>query len=107
MDINPMELLKNFQNIQSKLSEMQEKLKEISVTGSSGGGMVEIQMDGSLSVTGVTIAPEVIDPKEREMLQDLVLAAFTDAVVKVKERMKDEASSVTGGLPLPPGLMGL
>ena len=107
MDINPMELLKNFQNLQSKLNEMQEKLKGISVTGSAGGGMVQIEMDGSLSVTGVTITPEVVDPNEREMLQDLVLAAFTDALAKVKEKMKDEASSVAGGLDLPPGIMGL
>ena len=106
MDINPMELLKNFQNLQGKLNEMQEKLKTITVTGSSGGGMVQIEMDGSLSVIGVTIAPEVVDPDDREMLQDLVLAAFTDALAKVKEKMKDEASSVTGGMNLPPGMLG-
>ena len=107
MDINPIELLKNFQNLQSKLNAMQEKLKDISVTGSAGGGMVQIEMDGSLSVTGVTITPEVVDPNEREMLQDLVLAAFTDALAKVKEKMKDEASSAAGGVDLPPGILGL
>ena len=107
MDINPMELLKNFQNLQGKLNEMQEKMKSITVTGSAGGGMVQVEMDGSFSVTGVAIAPEVVDPNEREMLQDLVLAAFTDALARVKEKMKDEASSATGGMNLPPGLMGM
>lgn len=107
MNINPMELLKNFQNMQAKITEMQEKLKDVIVTGSSGGGMVQIEMNGQLAVTKVTIAKEVVDPEDIEMLQDLVLGAVADALAKVKEKLKEEASSVTGGLNLPPGMMGI
>ena len=107
MNINPMELFKNFQNIQSKLAEMQDKLKDVKVTGSSGGGMAQVEMDGKLSVTKVIISPDIVNPQDVEMLQDLVLAAFTDALAKIKDKMKEEASSVTGGIDLPPGFLGL
>jgi DNA-binding YbaB/EbfC family protein len=103
---NPFELLKNLQSIQSRMNEIQERMAQIRVTGSSGGDMVRIEMTGTLSVTRVTIAREAVDPNDIDMLQDLVLAAFSDALAKVKERMKDEASSMTGGLDLPPGILG-
>ena len=106
MAVNPFELLKNLQGLQSRMNEMQERMAQIRVTGSSGGDMVRIEMTGALSVTGVTIAKEVVDPNDVQMLQDLVLAAFSDALAKVKERMKEEASSMTGGFDLPPGLLG-
>ena len=106
MNINPMELLKNFQNMQAKITEMQEKLKDVMVMGSSGGGMVQVEMNGQLAVTKVTISKEVVDPEDIEMLQDLVLGAVADALAKVKEKLKEEASSVTGGMNLPPGMMG-
>ena len=63
-------------------------------------------MTGALSVTRVSVAREVVNPDDVEMLQDLILAAFADALARVKERMKDEATSVTGGLDLPPGILG-
>ena len=107
MAINPMDLIKNFQNVQSKMSEMQERLKDIVVTGSAGGGMVKIDIDGQLAVRRVVISPDAVDPNDIEMLQDLVLAAFSDASVKIKEKMKEEAASITGGLNLPPELLGL
>ena len=107
MNINPMELLKNFQNMQAKITEMQEKLKDVVVTGSSGGGMVQVEMNGQLAVTRVNISKEAVDPEDIEMLQDLVLGAIADALAKVKERLKEEASSVTGGMNLPPGMMGI
>ncbi len=107
MNINPMELLKNFQNMQAKITEMQEKLKDVTVMGSSGGGMVQVEMNGQLAVTRVTISKEVVDPEDIEMLQDLVLGAISDALARVKERLREEASSVTGGMNLPPGMMGI
>jgi DNA-binding YbaB/EbfC family protein len=107
MNINPMDLLKNFQNIQSQVSEMQEKLKSVRVTGTSGGGMVRIEMSGQMEVTSVSIAPEAVDPSDLKMLEDLLLAAFTDATYKMKEKLREEMSSVTGGLGFPPGMMGV
>jgi hypothetical protein len=107
MNINPMDFLKNFQNIQSKMTETQEKLGQVTVTGTSGGDLVRVQINGHFSVLSVEISPEVIDPQDKEMLQDLVLAAFTDAMAKAKEAIREEMSSLTGGMPLPPNMMGM
>ena len=107
MNINPMDIFKNLQNIQSKLGETQEKLKTITAVGTSGGDMVRVEMNGQLEVINVTISPEAVDPDDIEMLQDLILAAFTDAMAKIKDKIRDEMSSLTGGMELPPGLMGM
>lgn len=88
------------------MGEAQERVKHVTVTGSSGGGMVRVEMTGEFSVTSVTIDPEAVDPSDVGMLQDLVLAAVTDAITRVKERVREEMSSVTGGINLPPGLFG-
>lgn len=105
--MNPMDLLKNFQNIQSRMTEMQERMKRLTVSGTSGAGMVVIEMNGQMEVTGVTISPEAVDPKDIGMLQDLVFAAFSDASAKIKEKLKEEMSALTGGVDLPPGLFGM
>lgn len=105
--MNPMDLLKNFQNIQSRMGEMQERMKGLTVKGTSGGGMVVIEMNGQMEVMGVKISPEAVDPGEIGMLQDLVYAAFSDASAKIKEKLKEEMSALTGGVDLPPGLFGM
>ena len=104
--MNPMDLFKNLQNLQSRMGEMQEKMKNVSVTGTAGGDMVRIDINGQMEVTGVHISEEAVDPDDIAMLEDLVFAAFTDASVKIKDRLKDEMSSMTGGIDLPPGLFG-
>lgn len=104
--MNPMDILKNVQQLQSRMNDAQSKLKEISVVGSAGGDMVRVEMTGEFVVTNVTISPEVVDPNDIGMIEDLVLAAFSDAVHKVRERIQQEMSSVTGGLNLPPNLFG-
>ncbi len=106
MNINPMEFLKNFQNIQSKVNEAQEKMKDLVVTGSAGGDMVRIKINGQMQIQDVTISPEAVDPEDVSMIEDLVLAAFNDAMAKIKEKMQEEISSATGGMNLPPGLFG-
>jgi hypothetical protein len=105
--MNPMDILKNFQNMQSKVQEMQSKVKNISVTGSAGGDMVRVEMNGEMKVTNVTIAPEVVDPNDVEMLEDLVLAACTNASTKIREKLKEEVNTLTGGIDLPPEIMGM
>jgi hypothetical protein len=102
-----MELLKNFQSIQSKMNETQEKLGSVTVTGTAGGDMVRIEINGHFQVLSVDISPEAIDPSDKEMLQDLVLAAFTDAMTKAKDAIREEMSSLTGGMDIPPGMMGM
>ena len=102
--MNPMDILKNVQQLQSRMSDAQSKVKDIEVTGTAGGDMVRVTLSGEFLVTGVEISPDAMD--DREMLQDLVLAAFSDASHKVRERIQEEMSSVTGGLNLPPGMFG-
>lgn len=105
--MNPMDILKNLQNLQSRMGEMQEKLQGVSVTGTSGGDMVRITVNGQMEVQHVSISPEAVDPKDIGMLEDLVFAAFSDASAKIRERLKEELSSLTGGLDIPPGLFGM
>ena len=105
--MNPIEFVKNLQNMQSRMGEMQERLGEITVAGSAGGDMVRIEINGQMEVLSVTISPEAVDPDDVGMLQDLVLAAFTDASVKVREKLREEMSSLTGGMNIPPELMGM
>ena len=83
--MNPMDLLKNFQNIQSRVKEMQDKIKDVVVTGTAGGDMVSIDMNGAMEILSVRIAPEVVDPDDVAMLQDLILAASRDAMAKVRD----------------------
>jgi DNA-binding YbaB/EbfC family protein len=107
MAVNPFDVLKQLQGLQSKMGEIQEKLKTVRVTGSAGGGLVTIDMNGQMQVEKVTIAPEAIDPNDIAMLQDLILAAVTDTLDRLKEKLRDEVSQATGLLGLPPGLLGV
>jgi len=106
MATNPFEMLKQLQGLQSRVGEIQEKLKAVKVTGSAGGGLVTVDMNGQMLVEKVTIAPEAVDPRDIPMLQDLVLAAMTDALERLKEKIRDEVSQATGMLGLPPGMLG-
>jgi nucleoid-associated protein EbfC len=103
---NPFEMFKQLQGLQSRVGEIQEKLKNVRVTGSAGGGLVTVDMNGQMQVEKVTIAPEAVDPRDIPMLQDLVLAAMTDAMERLRERIRDEVSQATGMLGLPPGMLG-
>jgi DNA-binding YbaB/EbfC family protein len=94
--MDPMDILKNLQNLQSQMSGMQDKLKDITAIGSSGGGMVTIEMNGNMEVLQVKIAPEVVDPEDISMLEDLVLAAVKSAMDTVKERVTKEAGNLAG-----------
>lgn len=104
--MNPMDILKNFQDMQGRMQEMQRRLKDIVVTGSSGGGMVKITMNGNMEVKSVSIAPEIVDPDDVGMLEDLVCAAMNSVNRELQESMKQHASELTGGLSIPgfPGM---
>jgi DNA-binding YbaB/EbfC family protein len=94
-------LLKQAQQMQAKMAQMQAELAEKSVEASAGGGMVKVVMNGRHEIVSVKIDPEVVDPQDVEMLEDLVAAAVTEAANRVEEMVRDEMSSITGGLPLP------
>ena len=104
--MNPMDMIKNIQGMQSKMQEMQSKLNEVTAEGQSGGGMVSVVLTGQYSVVDVKIAKEVIDPDDPELLEDLVLSAFTDASNKIKVKIQQEAASIAGEMNLPPEMMG-
>lgn len=106
MNINPFDILKNAGKIQEQMGTFQEKLGGISATGSSGGGMVEIELSGKMEVLAVRIAPEAMEGGDFEMLQDLVMAAFSSALEKVKEAINGEMGAMAGSLGIP-GLSGL
>jgi DNA-binding YbaB/EbfC family protein len=107
MNINPFDIIKNAQKIQEQMSGFQEKLEVISATGASGGSMVEIDINGKLEVTAVRIAPQAVEGGDTEMLQDLIMAAFTDGMTKVREEVNSQVSAMTGGLNMSgfPGVM--
>lgn len=108
MNVNPFDLLKNAQKIQEQIGTIQEKLGDLSETGSAGGGMVEIELNGRMEVLSVRIKPEAADPGDTAMLEDLVAAAFAQAADKIKDRLKGEIGSMAGGLGLSglPGIFG-
>jgi DNA-binding YbaB/EbfC family protein len=107
MTINPFELLKNFGNIQSKMAELQGKLADVRASGSAGGDMVKVEINGHFEVLSVLIAPEAAELHDLTILQDLIRAAMTNALSKVKEAIRTEISGMTGGINLPPGFMGM
>jgi hypothetical protein len=88
--------------MQEELQKAQEKLAQEEVAGESGGGMVQVIMNGTHEVKRVTIDPSLMQD-DKEMLEDLVAAAVNDAVHRVAEKTKENMSGLTAGLPLPPG----
>ncbi len=96
-------LMKQAQEMQSKMGELQERLAEAVLTGNAGGDMVRVTVNGRNEVRAVKIDPALAKPEDIEMLEDLLVAAFADARVKVEARMREEMSKLTGGIDLPPG----
>ncbi|MDR3162014.1 MAG: YbaB/EbfC family nucleoid-associated protein [Spirochaetaceae bacterium] len=101
MDINPFDLFKNAQKFQEQMGSLQTRLGDIRATGSSGGGMVELDINGKMELKAVRITPEAMEFKDNEMLQDLILAAFTSAMEKMKEAINAEVGTVAGNLEIP------
>lgn len=86
---------------QEMLAKAQAELSATEVEGSAGGGAVRVSMTGEQKITGIRIAPEVVDPEDVEMLQDLILAAIADAAQRADELQKESFGAITGGLNLP------
>ena len=102
------QLMQMGQQLQAKMSKLQESLDKQKVTASSGGGMVTVTVDGKGAVREVRIDPTCVDPRDVEMLEDLVLAAISEAQSKARKIYEEEMKKATGGLPMNlPGLPGL
>lgn len=97
-------MLKQAQEVQSRMAEMQEKLAAMEVSGSAGAGMVQITLSGKGEARSVRIDRSLLAPDDVEVLEDLVVAAINDARAKVEAAMSEQMAKVTGGLSLPPGL---
>ncbi|HHU36418.1 MAG TPA: YbaB/EbfC family nucleoid-associated protein [Treponema sp.] len=96
--MNPFEILSNAKGLKEKLRQAQEDLMEITASGSSGGGIVNVTINGNFDLISIAIDPIAVDPRDIPMLQDLIVAAHNDAVGKVRETAKDKLGSLAGGM---------
>lgn len=102
--MNIQKMMKQAQEMQQKIATMQAKLEEEESEGSSGGGMVVVKLNGKGILKKITIDAKLMDPSDKEMLEDLIVAAHNDAKNKVDANANDQMSKVAGGLNLPPGM---
>ncbi len=99
--MNMNQMMKQAQKMQRDLALAQEEIKEITFSATAGGGMVEAVAKGDGSLVELTINPEVVDPEDIEMLQDMILAAVNEALRGVAEESESRLGSVTGGMNIP------
>ncbi len=99
MDMKKM--MREAQKMQAEMAKAQDEIAEMTVEGTSGGGVVKVVATGDLAITSITIDPSVVDPEDTEMLQDLVLAAVNDAIKSAQSLANTRMSAITGGLGMP------
>ena len=96
-------IMKMAQNAQAELQKAQDNLDKIEVEGQSGGGLVKVRATAKGRVMSLEIDPSLLQPSEKQMVEDLVVAAFNDARAKADQASNTEMQKITSGLPLPPG----
>jgi DNA-binding YbaB/EbfC family protein len=101
---NMMDMMKQAQQLQSKMQDMHAELEQLEIEGDAGAGMVRIVLNGRGDVRRVSIDPSLLKPEDAEIIEDLIVAAFGDAKRKSQDVMQEKMKQVTGGLPLPPGM---
>ncbi len=99
-----MGLMKQAAQLQSKMQALQSELEQIEVQGTAGGGMVTVMLSAKGELKGVRIDDSLFKPSEKEILEDLLVAAHADARRRAETVLQEKMKAVTGGLPLPPGL---
>ena len=99
-----MGMMKQASQLQAKMQEMQAELDRIEVEGTAGGGLVTVTLNAKGEMKGVKLDDSLIKPEEKEILEDLLVAAHADARRKAEAIMQEKMKTVTGGLPLPPGM---
>jgi DNA-binding YbaB/EbfC family protein len=97
-------LMKQAAELKSKMETMQAQLDQIEVEGTSGGGLVSVKLSGKGEMKSVKIDDSLIKPSEKEIVEDLIVAAHSDARRKAEALLQEKMKDVTGGLPLPPGM---
>jgi DNA-binding YbaB/EbfC family protein len=98
------QLMKQAQEVQAKMAEMQAQLEALEMTGVAGAGMVQLTLNGKGDLKKIKIDKNLLDPEEVEVLEDLIIAAFNDARGKVSAHAEQEMQKLTGGLQLPGGM---
>jgi DNA-binding YbaB/EbfC family protein len=98
---NMNQMIKQAKKMQEQMAKMQEELQERIVEASAGGGAITAKVNGRQEVLEIKIKPEVVDPEDVEMLEDLILAVINDAIKKSQEMVSGEMSKITGGLNIP------
>ncbi|MDF1687062.1 MAG: YbaB/EbfC family nucleoid-associated protein [Parvibaculaceae bacterium] len=98
------DIMKQARELQSKLADSQKMLEELEVTGVAAAGMVEVVLSGKGVMKSMKIDPSLIKPDEAEILEDLILAAHSDAKAKAEAATEEKMKELTGGMPLPPGM---
>ncbi len=99
-----MGMMKQVRDMQTRMQKVQEELEALEIDGQSGGGLVRVSVNGKGDMRRVHIDPSLMKPDEAEIVEDLIVAAVQDAKAKVEAAVQERMASVTGGLPLPPGL---
>ena len=99
-----MGLMKQAAQLQTKMQELQAELDRIEVEGTAGGGIVSVKLTAKGELKGVRIDDSLYKPSEKEIVEDLLIAAHADARRKAEGIMQEKMKSLTGGLPLPPGM---
>jgi hypothetical protein len=102
--VDIMGLMKKAQAMQAKMKDVQDELERLEVEGQSGGGMVKVTLNGKGQMKAVALDPSLMKPDDREMTEDLIVAAHADARAKADRLTEEKMQEVTAGLPLPPGM---
>ncbi len=101
---NMNKMMKQVQKMQADMAKLQEELDERLVEATAGGGVVKVVVTGKKEIKEIIIDPEVVDPEDVEMLQDLVLTAVNEALNNAEKMVSEEMQKISGGMDLPPGL---
>jgi nucleoid-associated protein EbfC len=97
-------MMKQVQEMQARMQEMQERLEELAISGQAGGGLVTVTLNGKGVMQSLVIDPSLMKPEEKEILEDLIVAAQNDAKAQMDAEVARQMKDITGGLPLPPGM---
>lgn len=99
--MNMQEMMKQARKMQEQLAQAQESMKDVTIDASAGGGMVKATVNGDLELVSIQIDPDALDPKDVDLLQDMIVAAVNEAIRGVSEVASKQMSSITGGLNIP------
>lgn len=101
--MNIAKMMQQAKEMQENMQKMQEELAAVEIEGDAGGGMIQVKMGGDRSVRSVVIDPSLWEEQDRELIEDLMVAAFNNAAQKVDEAAKEKQQGLMAGMPLPPG----